>query len=800
MVSGAERRQRRGGASNCEHAYEVLAQNLRSRDLPKAVSEEILSMCREPSRRVGDRALTNVITRFQSKKNGSPRLLESTTVELQLAYELERDSTVLAYFNQVACRRVERFVNNGKHHISTITVDFLIVREDSLTLVECKNEDRLEKLRESKPQEWIYANGMPLHRPLLKWAEERGLRYETWCPRYLDGIWLSNLEMMFGAAREEGVNGVTQHLIARIENQLRVSSKTIYELLQCIDKLTVQNIALLLWGSVLYGPERRIRISDTTRFHVFLNKEAAEEHELRVEKQALLDASPVTSWIANASTVDFSRAIERQKALLAAEDHGRALNRYEKRIKKKAPSLDLQDLATSFHKSGNRTRRISHGQIEILASVVKEDWEGGAVSTLSTLCSRVNHALAEAGCRPVSRTTIARAARKVKDETRALNIGGMRGFQSARTASDPRVRTLMAQATLESLQIDSTVADQFVLLYEDKPKLGKSTVYVAVDCNTKDYVGFAMGPGESDRNALGSILRDVVRRHGSLPGRLLVDRGPELTSKFVREIADRYGMSVSFAPTGSGRTKSFVETAFKRANNLIFDELPGSTRNDKKGRSVDGRFKGRATAALRMSRQVEIVESIILEEIPRITDDEGISPRDRFNEVDRPRGGIRISDDDEFMFWTSVPSTSQRIDPCRGLRLSTGTYVSNELLSAARRGQMVEARLDCEDPSLAWVRTTVGFVKAWNSEIYFANGLSLHEKKMMHFRRRTERATKRKEQPGQADSIRQGLAQAVKGELNEKKKIEVDGPRSDESKATVPPSRISIPYDEIGEV
>lgn len=59
-------------------------------------------------RRVGAGALTNVVTRFDSLKNGSPRTLESHTCELPCAYELELDPEVLGYYAQVLCVEVIR--------------------------------------------------------------------------------------------------------------------------------------------------------------------------------------------------------------------------------------------------------------------------------------------------------------------------------------------------------------------------------------------------------------------------------------------------------------------------------------------------------------------------------------------------------------------------------------------------------------------------------------------------------------------------------------------------------------------
>ncbi|MGO4778434.1 transposase, partial [Lysobacter sp. 2RAB21] len=113
--------------------------------------------------------------RFNSVKNGHARVLESHTCELIHAYELEFDRDVLGYYVQAQCPRVIRTTRDGRKHVSTAHLDFLVFRKSSVELVECKQLGWLEAECAKPNSRWCNVGSHWSYEPYAHWAKQRGL-------------------------------------------------------------------------------------------------------------------------------------------------------------------------------------------------------------------------------------------------------------------------------------------------------------------------------------------------------------------------------------------------------------------------------------------------------------------------------------------------------------------------------------------------------------------------------------------------------------------------------------------------
>ncbi len=108
-----------------------------------------------PARPVGKGALDNVVGGLFSSKSLDICPFESHTVERAYLYQLELDTSVVAYRTQVRLHSVEGRDRRGKRYVTSVTADVLVLREDSVTIVECKSLSWLRKQSQKTDVKWF---------------------------------------------------------------------------------------------------------------------------------------------------------------------------------------------------------------------------------------------------------------------------------------------------------------------------------------------------------------------------------------------------------------------------------------------------------------------------------------------------------------------------------------------------------------------------------------------------------------------------------------------------------------------
>lgn len=674
-----------------------------------------------PARSVGKGALRNSIVRMSSQKNATTVIVESRSVEYLCALEFERDAHVRRYFSQVPCAGVER---NFGAHVSKATVDFMVWRADAVELIECKNIERVRSLANTKPQEWeVHGDGTAVHRPLSEWASSRGMRMCVWMPREYCGVYLSNMIFMYEAARLLTENEVEMfsNMVRRVA---RRGSCSIDQLAAQINGFTPKVAAALLWARRFYGPIECVLITSTQQFVLYLEQAQAEVADAVLHERVLSSAAQTADPVLCASAVDVRHGLRRLRKvelMLAGElEMDKNLVTLSKEVQeaKAAGQNPLVPCLTSFHASGNRFRRLSRVQLDVMNTHVA-DWEAGRYRTVKAVHLAVRDACAFMGERGPSYPTVREACKATNVGKRALATGGLRKFQQIQPASDPLMRTLPPQARFSLVQIDSTPIDNRsfpnINGYSDAEA---PRIYIALDCSTNECLAHAFIFGAARRDGLALLMRDMVRRHGRLPFTLQLDRGPENKSNWLCDFADRYYVSVVFNPTARHRSNGQVENLVGRVNSMISHALCGSTRPDQAGRAVDGRYKSASTARLSFGEVSAAIEEGLYSHLDAMPGRDGYSPLEKrgFVESAAPASGMLQVVNDEFRFRTSVPASTKTFDPLKGIRVEEQTFNSEALQNACAVSRILEVRPDCEDASLLWVQTERGVVKAWSRD------------------------------------------------------------------------------------
>lgn len=689
-------------------------------------------------REVGAGALNNVRVQLPSKKNRSTRVVESHTCELLFAYELEMDPAVVGYYAQVPCRRIVRVREDGKRHISQATLDFLVFYEDAVKLVECKYEKWIER-EAGRSTEWKRTSTGWTVIPYESWASAHGLGFEVWRPSWPVGVYLQNMETVY-AMKDAPLNPGEVRASNRAKALIATAPRSITELCEAVDGFRERVALWLLAGGDVFGPLRSTAITMTDRFYLYADSsQAAAADELTLAQVAGNLRQPVVQDpLINASVVDYrigSKRLARLQDIAAGRQaptrRMTALaNRVEIAVSEGQSSLGA--CLPAYFRSGNRRPRLQESQLEAVEFVVRTQWNRATVRSVRTLWFLLVDECERRGVPAPSMTALRRAVAKEDATKRALAHGGMREYQSVRTRSDPRYRSMQALAYGHTLHIDSSKFDNRCA---PDVKLGfpaeAPTFYIGVDEATSMTMAHSLIFGSARTDGFAILIREFVFRHEFLPAVIWVDRGSENKSGWLVTFCFENGITLKYSPTGGSRFNSQAEGRIKQINENVAHDFVGSTEPDMAGRKVDGKFKSRKNARTMFIRLVDALKEYVYGDLPKTPLQDGGTPEEK-KEESLARYGILggiCKFDDALLIQTSVlVKYTGKATEKAGIRTVGGFFTSEELKIKLRTHQPDEVRRDCVDPSLLYVHVDGIWIKAFNNLVQSIALLSSVEK------------------------------------------------------------------------
>jgi len=680
--------------------------------------EEIRTGC--PAREVGGGS-GNTLMRLFSQINAEARTLESTTCEGVLALEMELQSSIFAYFCQPRIHGVPH-VRNGRRHVGAATLDLLVYGELGPRIIECKPADKLSKLVESAPEQWARTAESFTNLAHQAWSRENGIAVDLWTPPKPPGIYLSNLQLLY-AVRHEPIAAHQAHRVHRLLVALTDRPMTIDEALRRFKGLSLRTIWQLIATAAVHGPTRTRPIDAATSFVLFAESERAralDRSDFEFLETNLNGIADVASPLILATTVDYARARARLERVVAieagTEPSTRRMTSLVKRVRvaRANGTPPLEVCLTSYATSGNRTPRLSPSQEAVIAKVISDRWMTGEVQTKTDLYTEVDIACKQAGLGRPARSTVDARLKLNSMSKRAMAIGGRKAYHAAKDPSDPSVSTVPASHPWMLVHIDSTKWDQRL----DPGVLANMpfecpTLYVAID-GIGRVLARAIPFGPSCRDHLGLLFRNMVKRHGRVPLFVMADGGSEYLA-WLHELLDFFGIGRHKPPTANPTTNSEVENAFKQLNFELAHKLPGSTLPDRKGRSVDNRFKSYNNAKMAYVEMVKLVDAHLFDmnEKPRAHQPGGPNERAAFSGERVGLLGKAVEWNDEFLFMTSAP-IKRDLKPIgtTGMRYEGRTYRGEQLSALLATQKPVQCRRDCADPTLMWVKFKGVIVRA----------------------------------------------------------------------------------------
>ncbi len=255
----------------------------------RAETHDLLARFRAtpPARRVQGRA-HNVSGAYASRKMGRTIQFESHTVELWAIYTMEYDPQVLEYFDQPALGLKLSYAGPGKPHVvASHTPDFLVLRQDEISVEEWKTEERLRALALTQPGRyqpneqggWWCPPGEVAARAL-------GLSYLVSSAAEFNPIVIRNLIFLEGYWYECVVaEEIASPILARVRATPGVRLST---LLREITSVSVDAVFALLARNLLYADLAAALLVEHPHVQLYPDQPTAEAH-------LLLGASPTTS-------------------------------------------------------------------------------------------------------------------------------------------------------------------------------------------------------------------------------------------------------------------------------------------------------------------------------------------------------------------------------------------------------------------------------------------------------------------------------------------------------------------------
>jgi putative transposase len=693
----------------------------------RSVEEAINGSCQK---RVGAGALTNVVTRFDFAKNRRHRTVESHTCELIHAYELEQDPNVLGYYTQVPCVGITRVRPDGRSHVSSAHIDFLVVRKCAIELVECKQEEWLHKALSAHHPDWSQVQGGWTCTPYEEWAKARGIQFKVWVGPRHPAIYLQNLTAIYDAKRLD----CTDYEMRACDTARRLIEKrpqSIAELQNISAGFTSRVALLMLAQAYAFGPCKSVSISQQSKFYLFPTLSQAEMYANAVAAKVsdrLRSLEELGDETLTASRTDLEKArlrLERVDRYIGGLDLAptKSVKRLAK-IVQQARSEGASALAaclTRYHASGNKIPRLPDQYVALRRKVVDEYWNRGRLSCQRDACHIYSGECERLGIPVAGLTALMKEIREQNPQRHALASGGMRSFQRVRRNTDPRYTSAAPLGYGEIAHIDSTPIDMRMVDGSTGDILHLSaTFYIAIDGCSGYPLAFVLIFGPSRTEGLAILMRQIVRRHGFLPRTIHVDRGPENTSKWMEKFCEGT-ISVRYSPTAGSAWNQLAESANKYANTQVSHRLFGSTLPDSKGRSVDGKYKSLKTARMSFLEVNELIEKYVYGDMPHSPGGDNLSPIERRQASLDQFGcmGAKRQINDAFLLSTAIPlGGAIRLTERGSIRIEEGVYTSMELQTEIKgRRKVEEALIDCEDPAILYIRIGDRWLKAFHRRV-----------------------------------------------------------------------------------
>lgn len=686
-----------------------------------------------PSRAVGEVAPKNLITEFQSKKNGETRHLESVTNELPFALSLEFDSDVLYYICQPQPVQVTSHDKNGKARVSRYTPDvFIIYRSKAPVVVEVKSQDELESLVLEKNRDWKKAESSYEYTPAKSAFGSLGLSFEVAPIQRKDRLRANNQKTLLELVRQsdESQKDVYDLLLGALPREGAIS---LYDFKTDLGLENSEPILRMIIAGILHTDLSRWLLTEERTVLV-----AATQSALNAAIRELEEADNLDSLVGEKFKVSINDAPPHKQVLKGLENLKRISNGEESRSVRRwraairsAPegATDLSIVTPRSYRSGNRKSKLPASVETLLGAFLDGSVDliygekGSRQLTKKIGDTRTAHYLEyrslalslHPNWRPVTNKTFRRRRKKISAQVLAYLRGGKRLANKHQSPSDVDSRNITATRPFEVGTCDHYLCDIFIVLFIANGVRYAMRPWLTIlrDVATKEVLSFWISFQKPSRRSIAMLLRRCVAAWGRLPESIIVDNGSEFHSVYMSALAAAHQVNVIYRPSAHGRYGSEAEGFFGEIKNLLLKHLEGFVHQIKDLRAISSSHNPENLAVIDARAFFGGLQEYVESSNNRLVGTDTESRRAKFDRLLKiaPYSGRPVKMSQLFRIETAVDAKDYKKTE-QGVHLRGMHFWAEEMNDQRFAKDRLEVRNEPENPYVIYVRIGGDWVTA----------------------------------------------------------------------------------------
>lgn len=371
-------------------------------------------------------------------------------------------------------------------------------------------------------------------------------------------------------------------------------------------------------------------------------------------------------------------------------------------------------LVPQTHLRGNRTRRIPDEALALLHEVARREYFTGAQKNLNHCHKLFLHACAEAGLeKGVSLPTFSKEVHRLKDPANErARLGKRLVYQDSPFVFHLDYRTTVhGVRPWEYVHVDHTELDIELIDSKTGKNLGRPWLTLAIDAAVRRIVGIYLSFEAPSYRSVMMVMRDIVRRHGRLPGTFVLDNGPDFRCRDLKWQQKIYVFDIRYRPAGKPRHGSVMERTFGVTNQEFIHNLDGNTKITKHVRSVVKSVNPKNLAQwalewLYFALEYWATELYDTDEHPAL----GMSPRQAYEDGMKTSGQranrlVRYDKTFRIMTCPLAEGGTRVVSKARGVKLLHDHYWNEAFRQPSLWGKDVEVKIDPWDVRVcyAWI-------------------------------------------------------------------------------------------------
>ncbi|PPJ41274.1 MULTISPECIES: Mu transposase C-terminal domain-containing protein [unclassified Pseudoxanthomonas] len=731
--------------------YAELMDLARSLGLPASGLAYIEEAIAQPSRLTAAGPVPNRSTRFASLKMRVVIQAESATVELAFVRRCELDMSIIAILDQPPKIFYQDFDSIGRKRTFSYTPDYLIFFRTSILAIECKNRSGLLKLLEKNPTCYeLSENG--IQHPLRERAfAAMGIGFQIFDASSLTFVEKANNAFFVNHLRG-GATALPSHIAIVARKLLARKPLTITQLQSRLGLPTVDQIVASVVSRDLFICERTHLATSPDTTCIF-----SDEAQCRMLEQALEQRLIEQEYSEYAVVVD--SLTERQSSVLhsnikAILDHvnaGALLTRQQYRYyarwnAARASGSSTIDALTPDYRSRGCEPYLDPRAEEAADQFLQNVYLTPSAPTLLATWRLLDQYLKDAGM-SMSYETLRKRQHSLESRRVLSRRIGMRAALAGAPPVSAFDRELSPTVGWQRAHVDSTeIPVKGFLDWLGSLSTGKLKLYALVDdAHSYTYAEWMCFHGGTD--ALSLLLRECARRHGRVPHCIVGDQGSENISVYWQSVTAFFSIDLEERPAGASRYGGKGESFFGRIKKLFFRNMPGNTKNDRKGRHSDSKHRGRAHAIHTIRALVGLSKRFTSFLNRRPLSKELLSPEslmalddERFSCL-----GIKVDASSmEFLARTAILDGTRMYSYLKGITYCGEQYFSDELRDRSLDGKVVNISYEPYDPTTIYVEANNRWYTLHSSAHVVVRALGRDERTArVHFMRNSGEARAR---------------------------------------------------------